>query len=97
VAENFGHIHTILCYTINEWAQDSHSSQHLFYAEWQKYQSLGLTTTLTFKKIEQILKNKNYEDYINIMNQCPLVTEYYLLECNASKNQISYKLKINQN
>ena len=90
-ASGFRLVHYRLVEVVNTWMKQEATKKYPFYLKWQKATFAGFDALTKWDHIAQLLKLSGLCDYINLMNKCLAVHEYFDLTWDFFTNTIRIK------
>jgi hypothetical protein len=90
-ASGFRLVHYRLVEVVNSWMKQEAAKKYPFYLKWQKATFAGLDALTKWDRIAQLLTLSGLRDYINLMNECPVIHESYELTWDFFTNTVKLK------
>lgn len=90
-ATGFCQVHFRPFETVTTWTQHDGVRQHPFYKKWQKAVFSGFDSTTKWPRVAKLFKLASFQDYIDLMYECPRVQEHFELSWDYFTNTVRYK------
>jgi len=87
----FGDLHMAIYDCIQNWMQQQNASKYPFYMLWRRSVFSGLTKWDDWTRCARVLKLSSLRDYIDFVQQCPLVRNTFDLVWDRSNEAIHYR------
>ena len=88
---DFAHLHMAIFDCISTWMLQSDARQYPFYMTWKRDLFSGVTKWSPWDRCSRILKLSSLRDYIDYVQQCPLVRTTFDLIWDNSNGAIHYR------
>jgi len=89
-ATGFRAVHYRLFETATTWTQQDGVKNHPFTLKWRRAVYEGLNSLSKWERVARLFKLNSYQDYIDLMYQCPRIQEGYDLSWDYFANTICY-------
>jgi hypothetical protein len=90
-ASGFHLVHYRLVEVVNSWMNQEAAKKYPFFLKWQKAAFAGLDALTKWDRIAQLFKLSGLSNFINLMNECPVIHETYELTWDFFTNTIQLK------
>ena len=89
IVDQFASVHAKILHTIEQWSKQPQAMTHPFYLQWVEAKYHNLTSTSSWEKVQRTLKCSHYGEYMDIIQQCPLVPQTYHMEWIPDDNSLN--------